>query len=83
MKVQLTDYETFEKQKIMPHALSIILGYLVCLSWHAYFKPKDHQIIGAPHGATILDKIMKNDAAANHLPTPPPQIMDETVKNGI
>ena len=57
----------------MPHALSIILGYLVCLSWHAYFKPKDHQIIGAPHGATILDKIMKNDAAANHLPTPHPK----------
>ena len=42
LKVRRTDYETFEKQKIMPHALSIILGYLVCCSWHAYFKPKDH-----------------------------------------
>ena len=47
----------------MPHALPTILGYLVCLSTHAYIKPKDHQIIGAPHGATILDKIMKNEAA--------------------
>ena len=65
----------------MPHALSTILGYLVCLSWHAYFKPTDHQIMGASHGATILDKIMKNEAA-NH-PPPPHQIMDETVKNGI
>ena len=27
LKVRRTDYETFEKQKIMPHALSIILGY--------------------------------------------------------
>ena len=34
---------------------------------HAYFKPKDHQIIGAPHGATILDKIMKNEAANQKL----------------
>ena len=63
-------------KKIRLHALSIILGYLVCLSWHAYFKPKDHQIIGTPHGATILDIIMKNEAAT----PPPPQIMDETVK---
>ena len=31
----------------------------------AYFKLKDHQIIGTPHGATILDRIMKNEAA-NH-----------------
>ena len=53
----------------MPHALSTILGYLVCLSWHAYFKPTDHQIMGASHGATILDKIMKNEAA-NHPPPP-------------
>ena len=29
----------------------------------AYFKLKDHQIIGTPHGATILDRIMKNEAA--------------------
>ena len=34
---------------------------------NAYFKPKDHQIIGAPHGATILDKIMKNEAANQKL----------------
>ena len=67
-----TDYETrrltklLRTKKIRLHALSIILGYLVCLSWHAYFKPKDHQIIGTPHGATILDIIMKNEAA-----TPP------------
>ena len=71
LKVRRTDYETFEKQKIMPHALSIILGYLVCWSWHAYFKPKDHQIIGRPHGATILDRIMKNETA-NRKPTPLP-----------
>ena len=69
LKVRQTEYETFEKQKIMPHALSIVLGYLVCWSWHAYFKPKDHQIIGRPHGATILDRIMKNETAN---PTPPP-----------
>ena len=30
LKVGRTDYETFEKQKIMPRALSIILGYLFC-----------------------------------------------------
>ena len=30
LKVRRTDYETFEKQIIMRHALSIILGYLVC-----------------------------------------------------
>ena len=30
LKVQRTYFETSEKQKIMPHALSIILGYLVC-----------------------------------------------------
>ena len=60
----------------MLHALSTIWGYLVCLSWHAYFKPKDHQIIGAPHGATILDRIMKNEAA-NQPPLPPKKIMDE------
>ena len=64
-------YETFEKQKIMRQALSIILGYLVCWSWHAYFKPKDHQIIGRPHGDTILDRIMKNETA-NPTPPPPP-----------
>ena len=28
LKVRRTEYETFEKQKIMPQALSIILGYL-------------------------------------------------------
>ena len=28
--VRRTDYDTFEKQKIIPHALSIILRYLVC-----------------------------------------------------
>ena len=31
LEVRRTEYETFEKQKIMPHALSIILGYLVCM----------------------------------------------------
>ena len=73
LKVRRTDYETFEKQKIMPHALSIILGYLVCWSWHAYFKPKDHYIIGRPHGTTILDRIMKNETTTvTHLPSPPP-----------
>ena len=68
----------------MPHALSILLRYLVCLSWHAYFKSKDHQIKGTPHGAIILDRIMKHEAAnqAHPLP-PPPQIMDETVKIGM
>ena len=40
----------------------------------AYFKLKDHQIIGTPHGATILDTIMTNEAAD------PPQIMDETTQ---
>ena len=66
-----TEYETFEKQKIMPHALSIILGYLVCWSWHAYFKPKD-QIIGRSHGATILNRNMKNETANLQPPPPPP-----------
>ena len=70
LKVRRTDYETFEKQKIMPHALSIILGYVVCWSWHAYFKPKDHYIIGRPHGATILDRIMKNETANRTSPPP-------------
>ena len=73
LKVRRTDYETFEKQKIMPHALSIILGYLVCWSWHAYFKPKDHYIIGRPHGATILDRIMKNETANPPTPSPRPK----------
>ena len=67
LKVRRTGYETFEKQKIMPHALLIILEYLVCWSWHVYFKLKDHQIIGTPHGATILERIMTNEAAK---PTP-------------
>ena len=66
--------KVLRNKKIMPQALSIILGYLVCWSWHAYFKPKDHQIIGRPHGATILDRIMKNETA-NPPPPPPPQIM--------
>ena len=57
LKVRRTEYETFEKQKILPHALSIILGYLVCWSWHAYFKPRNHQII-RPHGATILGSLV-------------------------
>ena len=70
LKVRRTDDETFEKQKIMPHALPIILGYKVCWSWHAYFKLKDHQIIGTPHGGTILDRIMKNETA--NPPPPPP-----------
>ena len=61
--------KVLRNKKIMPQALSIILGYLVCWSWHAYFKPKYHQIIGRPHGATILDRIMKNEIAN---PTPPP-----------
>ena len=71
LKVRRTDYETFEKQTIMPHALSIILGYLVCCSWHAYFKRKDHYITGRPHGTTILDRIMKNETA-NQPTLPPP-----------
>ena len=36
----------------------------------AYFKLKDHQIIGTPHGATILDRIMKNEAARSRRSTP-------------
>ena len=70
LKVRRTEYQTFEKQKSMPQALYIILGYLVCWSWHAYFKPKDHQIIGRPHGATILDRIMKNETANRTSPPP-------------
>ena len=30
LKVRRTDHETVEKQEIRPHALSIILEYLVC-----------------------------------------------------
>ena len=30
LKVRRIENETFDKQIIMPHALSIILGYLVC-----------------------------------------------------
>ena len=63
--------KVLRNKKIMPQALSIILGYLVCWSWHAYFKPKDHQIIARPHGATIVDRIMKNETAN---PTPPPPL---------
>ena len=80
LKVRRTDYETFEKQKIMPHALSIILGYVVCWSWHVYFKPKDHYIIGKPHGATILDRIMKNETPIPTHPPPLPHIMDDTAQ---
>ena len=69
LKVRRTDHETFEKQEIRPHALSIILEYLVCWSWHACFKRKDHRIIGRPQGATILDRIMRNETAN---PPPPP-----------
>ena len=72
LKVWRTDDETFEKQKIMPHALSIILEYLVCWSWHTYFKLKYHQIIGTPHGATILDSIMKNEPPNPTTTTPLP-----------
>ena len=43
----------------------------------AYFKLKDHQIIGTPHGATILDRIIKNEEANQ---PPPRQIMDETAQ---
>ena len=32
-------------------------------------EPKDHQILGGPHGATILDRIMK----MKQQPPPPPQ----------
>ena len=70
LKVRRTDHETFEKQEIRPHALSIILEYLVCWSWHACFKRKDHRIIGRPHGATILDRIMRNETV--NPPPPPP-----------
>ena len=62
----------------MPHTLSIILEYLVSWSWRAYFKPKDHQIIGRPHGATILDRVMKNETPNPTHPFPSSQIMDET-----
>ena len=72
LKVRRTDYETFKKQKIMPHALSIILRYLVCWSWRAYFKPKDHYIIGRPHGATILDSGQNHEKWNSKPPTPPP-----------
>ena len=49
----------------------------------AWFKPKNHQIVGRPHGATILDRIMKNETAnpPPFLRPPPPQIMDETAQN--
>ena len=63
LKVRRTDHETVEKQEIRPHALSIILEYLVCWSWHACFKRKDHRIIGRPHGDTISDRIMRNETA--------------------
>ena len=70
----------------MPHALSIILGYLVCLSWHAYFKAKDHQIIEHPMELQSWTESGKMKQQTNP-PTPPPKktkkIMDETVKNGI
>ena len=36
----------------------------------AYFKLKDHQIIGTPDGATMLDRIMKNEAACSRRSTP-------------
>ena len=32
-------------------------------------EPKDHQILGGPHGATILDRIMK----MKQQPPPPPK----------
>ena len=70
LKVRRTDYETRRLTKRLKNKKLCHMRYL--LFWdiwsayqlrHAYFKPKDHQIIGAPHGATILDKIMKNEAA--------------------
>ena len=83
LKVRRTDYETFEKQKIMPHALSIILGHLVCLSWHAYFKPKDHQI--KLRNSPWSYNLGKNHGKWSSKPPnlPPKQIMDETVKIGL
>ena len=77
LKVRRTD----EKQKIIPHALSIILEYLVCWSWHAYFKLKDHQIIGTPHGIQSWTESwkMKQQTHPPH-PHPPSQIMDETAQ---
>ena len=69
LKLRRTEYKTFEKQKIMHQALFIILGYLVCWSWDAYFKPKG-QVIGRPHRATILDRIMKNETANPLRPSP-------------
>ena len=72
LKVRRTDDETFEKQKIMPHALSIILEYLVCWSWHAYFKLKDHQIIGTPHGIQSWTESWKMKQQTPPPPPPPP-----------
>ena len=67
LKVRQTDYETRRLTKILRNKKLLHMRYLVCLSRHAYFKPKDHQIKGKPHGATILYLIMKNKAA-NHPP---------------
>ena len=55
LRNQETD-ETFEKQKFchMCHPLF----WDICLSWRSYFKPKDHQIKGTPHRATILDRVL-------------------------
>ena len=38
----------------------------------------DCQIVGRPHGATILDRIMKNETANSY--PPPTQIMDEAAQ---
>ena len=41
-------------------------------------RSSDCQIVGRPHGATNLDRIMKNETA-NHYP-PPAQIMNEAAQ---
>ena len=77
LKVRRTDYKTRRLTKLLRNKKLCHMRYL--LFWdiwsadpgmRAYFKLKDHQIIGTPHGATILDRIMKNEAACSRRSTP-------------
>ena len=83
LKVRRTDYENvWETKKYVTCVIYYFwvsgLLILACL-----FYAKDHQIIGTPHWATILDRI-KNEKWSSKptpLPSPPPhQIMDETAQ---
>ena len=88
LKVRRTDYETRRLTKLLRNKKLCHMRYLSFWDiWSAYpgMLILSQKIIrlnwGTPHGATILERMMKNEVA-NHPTSPPQQIMDETVKIG-